>query len=64
MRIVATISNCVQVGMDSFRDVHESRVFDESRTIREILSWAENMTGKPVTSINMIQFSTYTGESI
>jgi len=64
MKIVATVTNCAQVGMDSFRDIHESRVFDENRSIKDILSWAETMTGKPVTNIGMIQFSSYTGESI
>ena len=64
MKIVATVSNCVQVGMDNFRDINTSRVFDENRTVRDILQWASTETGKPVTSIGMIQFSDYTGESI
>ena len=64
MKIVATVSNCVQVGMDNFRDVNTSRVFDENRTIKDILQWASTETGKPVTCIGMIQFSDYTGESL
>ena len=64
MKIVATVTNCAQIGMDSFRDINESRVFDENRTIRDILAWAETINGRPITNINMIQFSTYTGESL
>lgn len=64
MKIVCTVSDCIQVAQNEHRDISTSRVFDESRTIADILTWASAELGKKVICIGMIKFSDYTGESI
>lgn len=64
MSIIATVSGCVQVGQDSYRDRHISREFDEKRSISDILSWARNELGRKNVGICDIQFSEYTGKSL
>ena len=63
MSVIATVTVCVQVGENSFRDHHISREYEESRTIRDVLTWAKATTGKEV-SICDIQFSEMTGKSL
>jgi hypothetical protein len=62
-KVVATISDAVQVGEDAWKQVYTSRVFATSRPIDDILSWAKAQGFKSPT-ISDIQFSEYTGESI
>ena len=64
MKIVATVRKYLQVGINEHQYIDISRVFDEHRTIRDIKTWAEAETGKPVTCFSLIQISDYTGESI
>lgn len=64
MKITATVTDCVQVGVDAFRDIHTSRVFDTSRPIDDVLRWAALTLKKHTVGINEIQFSEHTGESV
>lgn len=64
MEIVATVTICVTVGVDSFRDHHISRCFSEDRTIKDILSWAKLELGRDDVCIGDIVLSDYTGKSI
>lgn len=64
MAIIATVSGCIQVGQDTYRDRHISRKFEENRSISDILSWAKNELGKDHVSICDIKLSEYTGSSI
>jgi len=61
-KIIATVSGCVQVGTDSYRDVHKSRVFSTNKTIDDILSWARDVSGKPTLSLTLVQFSEYSDD--
>ena len=62
MKIVATITRAVQTGMDTFTNYSESRVFDTSRSIEDVLNWGRNSGIKNI-KMNDILFSEYTGES-
>lgn len=64
MSTIATITICVQVGENSYRDHHISREFEDSRPIGDVISWARSQLGERYTSINDIQFSEYTGKSL
>lgn len=58
-KIVVTITNCVQVGQDEFRDVHDSAVFDTSATIKDIIVWAADGSELSETAIfQRIKWST------
>lgn len=62
-KIVVTISNCVQIGEDHFKQVFTSRVFSTSRPVNDLLAWAKS-TGFKNPTVSDLQFSEYTGESI
>jgi len=64
MAIVVTVSDCVQVGIDEFRDKRVSRVFEENRSIADILSWARATLGREAVGICDVVFSEYTGTSL
>ncbi len=42
MKIIATITDCVQTGMDEYKDVRTSKEFTEESTIGEIDRWAKS----------------------
>lgn len=55
MKIAATVSNCTQVTQSDFRDIHNTKVFDENSTIKEIFEWGKRY-GK-ITHFNEILLS-------
>lgn len=57
-RFIVTVTQCVQVGIEKFKDHSVSCVFDEDDTIKSILDWAEK-TGLKGASITDLQFSEY-----
>lgn len=60
MKIAATVTKCAQFGVDSFRDIHTTKVFDaETARIRDILTWASKELGSQVNSIGAVQLSDY-----
>jgi len=61
-KITVTITDCVQVGIDSFKDKRYSRVYCTSMSIDTILNWAKSVGIKNPT-INDLEFSDYTGSS-
>jgi len=63
MAIVATVTDVVQVGLNEFRDKSVSRVFEENRTIGDLLSWARATLGKESVEFTDIKFSEFTGIS-
>lgn len=64
MSIIATVTICRQVSVDSYRDHHISREFEEDRSIDDVISWAKTMVGREYISICDIQFSEMTGKSL
>ena len=64
MAIVATVTGCKQVGENAYRDIHTSSVFEETRSIGDIISWAKATTGNEHISICEILLSEFTGSSI
>lgn len=64
MAIVVTVTDCKQVGMNAYRDIHTSRIFEPHRTIDDMLSWARATLGKDSISICDLQLSEFTGSSL
>jgi len=62
-KIVVTISQAVQIGMEEWKQHYVSRVFAVSRPIKDMLTWAEN-EGFKNPQISDLTLSEYTGESI
>lgn len=60
--IVATVSVCVQIGQDDFKQERTSRCFAISRSIKDVLTWAEASGIKNPTMADIV-FSEYTGQS-
>ena len=57
-RFVVTVTQCVQIGVDKYKDHSVSCVFGEDDTIKNILDWAEKIGFKNA-SITDLQFSEY-----
>lgn len=57
LTITATISGCVQTGVDTYVDRKTSRSYDESAKISEIIEWAKSALNRDYISICDIQFS-------
>ena len=60
MKIIATVSLCVQTGTDEWTTIRKGNIFDEDKSIKDIINWAENIFQRKIEDINMIQFSTFT----
>lgn len=43
MKIVGTVTQCVQVGVDSWQDFRHSKIFDASSSISDINAFAKNI---------------------
>lgn len=43
MKISATLSACEQIGIDSFRDRHITKIFETSNTFDDVLNWAKSL---------------------
>jgi predicted XRE-type DNA-binding protein len=61
-KIVVTLSHAVQIGENEFKQHRISRVFAVSRSIGDMLSWAE-AEGIKNPQISDLMLSEYTGES-
>lgn len=57
MKIIATVCNCGQIGMDEFRDYHVSNIFNGDSKISDIIAWANKVLGKNNAGICDIKFS-------
>jgi len=63
VEVTVVIEHCVQIGVDSFKQVRYSRNFSVDHSLKEILSWAKAM-GIENATINDLNFADYTGSSI
>ena len=61
-KIVVTLSQPVQIGVDEWKQVRTSRVFSVSRPIADMLRWAKS-EGVVNPTISDLALSEYTGES-
>ena len=43
MKIAATVTDCVQVGTDQWRDINKTKMFDSSDSIDSIVAWAKTI---------------------
>lgn len=43
MKIAVTVTVCRQVGVDTWKDFHTTKIFEESSTIREIDDWIKSI---------------------
>ncbi len=56
MNIVVTITRCVQIGENEFKDVSISKVFNCDLPLTEMMSWARAYLHENIT-INDLKFS-------
>lgn len=64
-KYVATVNHTVQIGPNKYRRQYHSRIFAISLPMSIVLAWAAAVLDrKDAVSINEIQFSEYTGESM
>ena len=47
MKIAATVTTCVQVGMEQWRDFKTTAVFDSSASFDDVLAWAAKHSKNP-----------------
>ena len=62
-KIVVTLSQAVQIGIDEWKQHKVSRVFSVNRSFRDLLEWAE-AEGIKNPQASDLQISEYTGESV
>lgn len=43
MKIAITVTQCRQIGIDTWKDLHTTKVFDEGATIKEINEWIQTI---------------------
>ena len=43
MKIAVTVTVCHQIGMETWRDYHTTKVFEETSTIKEIDDWIKSI---------------------
>tara|TARA_R110002020_G_C15840951_1_gene735159 strand:+ start:417 stop:596 length:180 start_codon:yes stop_codon:yes gene_type:complete len=43
MKTAVTVTNCVQIGIETWRDVCTTKVFDENATLGEIDQWVKSI---------------------
>jgi hypothetical protein len=55
MKVAATIVHCKQVGMDTWRDIKKTKVFDSSQSIDDMIAWAKREN--PANTFHDIEFS-------
>lgn len=60
-KVCATICRAVQVGVNEWDDVRNSKIFNIESSIKDVLDWATSTLREPVT-INSIKFSTIDDE--
>lgn len=53
-KFTAILSICVQIGIDIWKQEYYTKVFDNTATIEEVLTWAKNYI--PYAKINDIIF--------
>jgi hypothetical protein len=63
MKIAATISRCVQTGKDELTTYRNTKIFDTSCTLDEIIEWQEQVDPYGTFDINDVQFSTVEEET-
>ncbi len=45
-KVAVTVITCIQIGMDTWKDVGTTKVFDQNSSIGDILIWARTIGGK------------------
>lgn len=43
MKIAVTVTTCHQIGIETWRDDHMTKVFDENSTLKEIDEWIKSV---------------------
>jgi hypothetical protein len=56
IRVLATVTDCVQVGIDEFRDVNRSKEFGPDDRFSDVLAWAKSISEN--NNFSLIKFST------
>ena len=43
MKIAVTVTVCQQIGMETWKDIHTTKVFEENSTIKDIDNWIKTI---------------------
>lgn len=43
MKIAVTVTSCYQIGIETWQDVHKTKVFQENATVKEIDEWIKSI---------------------
>ena len=60
MKVIATVSVCVQIGIDTWQQNYHSKLFEETATISYIIEWGRSFIKN--ISVNDITLSEYHGD--
>jgi len=55
MKTAVIVTKCVQIGIDTWRDVSRTKVFDETATLKKIQEWVHTIDKSA--SLSAVQFS-------
>jgi len=44
MKIAVTVTDCIQVGIDQWRDVNKTKIFDSSESVDHMITWAQTIS--------------------
>ncbi len=58
-KFTAIHSSCVQIGTETWKQVYDTKVFDNSNSIQDVLDWARNITNNQNIGISDIIFAVY-----
>ena len=59
MKTGVTVVDCIQTGMDNYKDVKITKAFDDSTTLLDIKIWIKNtlkITGKEAYNISLASY--------
>jgi hypothetical protein len=60
MKTGITITDTIQIGMDEFKDIKKTKVFDDNTTLLEIKEWIKSESPFTKVPINEISLSSVT----
>ena len=57
MKVVGTVTDCVQVGIDSFQNRSYSKIFTMKSTLQDIDDWGKHMFPSAVSGFERVALS-------
>lgn len=50
MKIAVTVTDCIQIGCETWQDITKTKIFDSSESFDTILTWAKKIRSDHVVS--------------